>query len=158
MKNKRIVKGNSDNKKNAGMFSIIVFSGEFDKVHYALAMASASAAIDKPTTLFFTMEACQALVKSPNPGKYSWEKLSVSNNLRSNGAKMDDFLHEKSLATFEELLTACTVMGVTFMICEMGLKLLDIDPSKLRDDINFKEGGIVSFLNAATKNGTVLFV
>ena len=35
--------------------SIVVFSGDFDKIHYALVMASAAAAIDIPATLFFTM-------------------------------------------------------------------------------------------------------
>ncbi len=41
--------------------SIIVYSGQFDKVHYALVMASAAAAVGRPVTMFFTMDACIAL-------------------------------------------------------------------------------------------------
>ena len=37
--------------------AIIVFSGDYDRVHYALAMASAAAAVSRPATLFFTMGA-----------------------------------------------------------------------------------------------------
>ena len=41
--------------------AVILFSGAFDRVHYALIMAAAGAAIDRPVTLFFTMEACRVL-------------------------------------------------------------------------------------------------
>ena len=41
--------------------SIVVYSGKFDEVHYALVMASAAAAVGRPVTLFFTMDACIAL-------------------------------------------------------------------------------------------------
>ena len=43
--------------------SIVVYSGKFDEVHYALVMASAAAAVGRPVTLFFTMDACIALEK-----------------------------------------------------------------------------------------------
>ena len=33
--------------------SLVVFSGDFEKVHYAFAMASAALAINVPVTLFF---------------------------------------------------------------------------------------------------------
>ena len=41
--------------------SVIVFSGDYDRVHYALAMASAAAATNRAVTLFFTMAATRAL-------------------------------------------------------------------------------------------------
>ena len=40
--------------------SIVVYDGHFDKIHYALAMASSAAAIDTNVTLFFTMDARMA--------------------------------------------------------------------------------------------------
>ncbi len=45
--------------------SIVVFSGDFYMVHYALLMASAAAAIDIPPTLFFTMGASRSLLATP---------------------------------------------------------------------------------------------
>ncbi len=41
--------------------SLIVLSGEFARVHFALAMAAAAAAIDRPAILFFTNHALYAL-------------------------------------------------------------------------------------------------
>ena len=41
--------------------SLVVFSGTYEKVHYALVMASAALASGRDVTLFFTMDASRAL-------------------------------------------------------------------------------------------------
>ena len=58
--------------------SIVVYSGKFDEVHYALVMASAAAAVGRPVTMFFTMDACIAL-KKPNLGEApAWTRMPVN--------------------------------------------------------------------------------
>ena len=42
--------------------SVLVLSGQFERVHYALVMTSAAAAIGTPSTLFFTDQALRALI------------------------------------------------------------------------------------------------
>ena len=42
--------------------SLIIQSGEYDRVHYALVMASAALAVGKPVTLFFTMAATRCSI------------------------------------------------------------------------------------------------
>ncbi len=138
--------------------AIVVHSGDFDKVHYALVMASAAVATNKPTMLFFTMEACHALLKPNADGSHPWHKMPVGNGEAVNGGDLDQKFSERHVATFEELITSCAELGVTFMVCEMGLRALDITRDDLRNDINFKEGGVVSFLNAASKDGAVIFI
>lgn len=122
--------------------SLVVFSGDFDRVHYALAMAAAAAATNRPVTLFFTMGAARALV--------DWRTLP--------GAVADDDLRAKGLAGFDELLDACVALGATIMVCEMGLKALGIDPASLRTDLPVTPGGIVTFLADASKDGGMLFL
>lgn len=122
--------------------SLVVFSGDFDRVHYALVMAAAAIATNKPVTLFFTMGAARALV--------DWHALP--------GAEADDALRAKGLASFDDLLEACVALGVTFMVCEMGLKALGIDPSSLRPDLPVTAGGVVTFLADASKDGAMLFI
>ena len=46
--------------------SLVVYSGEAAKVHYAWMMAASSLAIGKGATLFFTMEAIRSL-RAPAP-------------------------------------------------------------------------------------------
>jgi peroxiredoxin family protein len=122
--------------------SLVVFSGDFERVHYALAMAAGAVASNRAVTLFFTMGAARALV--------DWRALP--------GAAADADLRAKGLAGFDELLDACVALGVTIMVCEMGLKALGIDAASLRGDLPITPGGIVTFLADASKDGGMLFI
>ena len=136
--------------------SIIVYSGDYGRVHYALAMASAAAAINRPVTLFFTMGAIRALTK---PVKGGWGALPVTDDTgHGTGAAQDAAMGEKGLATFEELLAACVAFKVTVMVCEMGLRAVDLTLGDLRTDVPYREGGIVSFLADASATGATLFI
>lgn len=120
--------------------SIIVHSGDFGRVHYALVLASAAAAVGKPVTLFFTMDATRALT----PGWADAEK--------------ERGLADKGIGTFEDLLSACVELGVTFMVCEAGRRAAGVEPGDLREDVPVAEGGAVTFLNDASSDGAMLFV
>ena len=132
--------------------SIVVFSGAFDKVHYALVLASAAAAVDRAVTLFFTMEACRALV----PG--GWQALPAGEDGARTGADMDAEFGEKSVGQFEELLAACAQLGVHFIVCEMGLRAVGLEKADLRTDIAIESAGVVTFLNDASPDGLSLFI
>ncbi len=136
--------------------SIIVYSGMFDKVHYALVMASAAAAVGRPVTLFFTMDACVVLEEAKD-GSAPWASLPVSQGSKS-AAELDADYGQRGIATFEELMEACVAMGVKFMVCEMGLRARGLEDEPLRNDIPLEEGGVVTFLNDASKDGAVIFV
>lgn len=120
--------------------SFIVQSGDFDRVHYALVMASAALATGKPVTLFFTMAGTRALTPDWADGKQ--EKAFAANGL----------------ATFEELLDACRDLDATFMVCEMGLRAEKLVMADLRGDIAVTEGSAVSFISDASRDGAMLYV
>ena len=137
--------------------SIVVFSGEFDKVHYALVMASAAAATDTDVTLFFTMEGARAMLGPDENGAPGWTKQPTTSTFAT-GADMDQAFQDRSVAEFEPLLRACTELGVRFMVCEMGLKALGLERTQLRGDVTFEIGGVVTFLNDASHDGAMLFI
>jgi len=137
--------------------SVIVYSGAYDRVHYALVLAAAAAAIGRPVTLFFTMGACRALARADAGGRAAWRKLPLSEG-KGSGGKRDDGYGKAGVATFEELLASCVQFGVTFMVCEMGLRAMGLEGKPLRDDVPIQEGGVVSFLNDASAAGAVLFI
>ena len=68
----------ADNNTFPDKLSIIVYAGHFDKVHYALVMAAAAAAIGRPVTLFFTMGACNALKAPGADGEPAWRQMPLS--------------------------------------------------------------------------------
>lgn len=119
----------------SGALGVVVLSGEYARVHYALMMASAAAAIDRPVTLFFTMDAVVAL-----GAEEGWRRLE--------GADRHGQLRRRNVAEVETLLEACTALDVTIMVCEAGLKALDMAPADLRDDLGIEVTGLVTFYRA----------
>ena len=96
--------------------SLIVFSGDYDRVHYALAMAGAAAATNRAVTLFFTMAATRALLRRQDDGAPGWSALAPAAD--GSAATARDQAHgERGIATLEELLSACVEMGVQFRVC-----------------------------------------
>lgn len=120
-----------------GGLSLIIRSGDYESVHYALALASAALAVNKPAVLFFTMKGLRALA-GPPPGLDDWGR--------------DALMRERGIGDFETLLQACVELGGRFIVCEMGLRALGIDRSTLRTDIPFTVAGIVTLLEE-TKPG-----
>jgi peroxiredoxin family protein len=121
----------------AGGVSVIVRAGDYESVHYALALASAALAINKPAVLFFTMGGIRALM-GPPPAIDDWRR--------------DGLNRERGVGDFETLLQACVELGARFIVCEMGLRSLGIDVASLRGDVPFTVAGIVTLLEE-TKPG-----
>jgi len=138
--------------------SVIVFSGEYEKVHYALATAAAAAAINIPVTLFFTMDAIRALGANDAQGQPGWHSLSVGRVGFPNANSVDETMRARGVVGFAELLDACVAMDVKLMVCEMGLRAVDVNADSLRADLTIESGGLVTFLNDAKESGSMLFI
>ena len=126
----------------APALSVIALSGEFERVHYALAMASAARAVGRDVTLFFTQGALWALARddSARPG---W-------------IAQDAQLKARGVGDFETLLTACVELGVRFIVCEMGLRAQALDAAMLRDDVPYETAGIVTVLEATPPGAQIV--
>ncbi len=114
-----------------GGLALIVRSGAYESVHYALALASAAVAVNKPAILFFTMGGIRALT-GPPPGLEDWGR--------------DTLNRERGVGDFETLLQACVELGARFIVCEMGLRSLGLTRTELRADVPFTVAGIVTLL------------
>jgi Uncharacterized conserved protein len=134
---------------HAGALSVVVFSGDFERVHYALVLASAAAALGGPATLFFTGEAIRALVA--NDG---WRMLPAAGG--ATGGEIDTGYVSRGVAGFAELLEACVAMGVRFIVCEMGLRVIGLTRTALRDDVPIEEAGVVTLLAASFHRAPML--
>ncbi len=137
--------------------SIVIYDHHFDKIHYALVIAAAAAAIGKPVTLFFTMGASQALLEKELNALPSWANMPLSDD-NGTGFERDQSYKEKGVAQFEELLQSCSALGVKFMVCEMGLQAKGIKNNPLRTDLSIEVSGVVTFLNYSSSNGITVFI
>lgn len=132
--------------------TLVVLAGAFERVHYALATAAAAAAADRPTTLFFTQGAVWGIAQ--NAG---WQRLAVADPSLggSDAAALDQAWRARGVAGFEELLTACQELGVTFLVCSMGLRVANVTRAELRPDLAIGETGLVDVLS---RPGTLCFI
>lgn len=124
-------------KTPEGGLSLIVRSGDYESVHYALALAAAALAVNKPAVLFFTMGGLRALT-GPPPSLDDWTR--------------DALYRARGVGDFETLLAACIELGARFIVCDMGLCVLGMDRAQLRTDVPFTVAGIVTLLEE-TKAG-----
>lgn len=138
--------------------SVIVFSGTYEKVHYALATAAAAAAIDMPVTLFFTMDATHALAAKGPDGQAGWRSLAVERAGFPDASSLNATMIQRGVAGFDDLLDACISLNIRFAVCEMGLAAVDLKRGALREDIDIEVGGLVTFLNDASATGATLFI
>lgn len=116
---------------NEGGVSVIVRAGDYERVHYGLALAAAALAVNKPAVLFFTMAGIRALI-GPPPMIDDWDRDALN--------------RERGVGDFETLLSACVELGARFIVCEMGLRSLGLDRERLRADVPFTVAGIVTLL------------
>ncbi|VBB68974.1 NADH dehydrogenase [invertebrate metagenome] len=129
--------------------SLVVFSGDFSRIDYALRLASAAAAVNIPATLFFTMKACQVLRQPGMNGPPNWADMQ--------GGGMTCGVAD-GIATFEEVLTAAVALGVRFIVCETGLRAVGLIPADLRSDIPIEVAGMVTFLADSSRDGSIVFI
>jgi uncharacterized protein len=134
----------------AERLSVLLLSGTFDRAHYALSIASSAAALERPATLFVTLAATRALLAEDGQGRPGWAALPLSADLADaevgDGGALDARNRARGVAGFEELLQACVALGVEIMVCEMGLRALDLDAQALREDVPIREGGLATLL------------
>lgn len=141
-----------------GRLSLIVAAEDYDRVHYALAMASAAAATGRPTTLFFTLGALKTLLADRADGIPGWAALAPAAGGRT-AIERDTSHSEAGIATIEELISACVELGTTIRVCEMALRAEGLSPADFRSDVTVSEGGLVSFLAEAERdNGQIVFI
>lgn len=142
----------------AERLALVVQSGQFDRVHYALAIASAAAALDRPVTLFVTLGAARAFMVEDERGRRpAWASLPLSPELVedaiSDGGALDARNRERGIAGFEELLAAAASLGVELMVCEMGLRAMGLQIDAMRPDLPLTPGGLATLL---AKGGQLL--
>jgi peroxiredoxin family protein len=151
--------------------SIIVFSGDLDKVLPAFIIATGAAAMGMQVSLFFTFWGLNALKKRRDlSGKGFLEKLfalmtpvgteglGVSKmNFFGIGAKLlRTLMKRKQVASLEELAQMAREMGVKIIACQMSMDVLGITKDELWDGIEV--GGVATFLADATKSKITLFI
>lgn len=150
--------------------TLIVFSGDFDKVMAAFVIANGAAAMGKKVTMFFTFWGLNALRKPVKIKKDGMEKLfgmmmpegasklGLSKmNMGGLGTKMmRRIMKNKNVTSLEELIFEARKAGVLFIACSMSMDVMGIREEELLDGVEI--GGVGAYLGEAGNANTNLFI
>jgi len=155
--------------------TIIVFSGEYDRLIAAFIIANGAAAMDDEVTMFFTFWGLSALrkpgVKTPASVKksglqkmfsgmlpHSAEKPGISKfNFGGIGrALMKKVMKDNNVMSVTELMDSAREQGVKFIACTMSMDVLGISKEELIDGIEY--AGVATYLAEADEGNVNLFI
>lgn len=151
--------------------SIIVFSGDMDKVMAAFIIATTAAAMGMETTMFFTFWGLKAIQKGTPTGKGLFGKmLSLMNrggierlgpsrlNFGGLGRWMfNKMMKDKGVTTLVELRQQAIDLGVKFLGCLMSMDVMEISREDLIDEVTDVVGA-ATFIAEAQQSQITLFI
>jgi len=154
--------------------TIILFSGDFDKVMAALIIANGAAAMGDDVTIFCTFWGLNILRKTekvPTEAKKSTlqsmfgrmmpkgtKKLGLSkmNFAGAGSPMMRKATKDAGGMSLEELFDSAREMGVEFVACTLSMDILGFTKEELIDDIEFE--GVAAYLGKADEANVNLFI
>ncbi|GJQ25133.1 MAG: pyridine nucleotide-disulfide oxidoreductase [Phycisphaerae bacterium] len=152
--------------------TIVVFSGDLDRVMAAFIIANGAASMGQSVTLFFTFWGLNVLRRSDPPATtkafmdrmFGWmmprgpDKLALSKmHMAGLGtAMMRRTMQRKHVAPLQELMRTARRQGVRFVACSMSMDVMGIGREELIDGVEI--GGVGAYLDAAATANVNLFI
>ena len=154
--------------------TIILFSGEFDKVMAALIIANGAAAMGDDVTIFCTFWGLNILRKTEKvvtkdkkttlqsmfgrmmPKGTKKLGLSKMNFAGAGSPMMRRATKDAGGMSLEELFDSAREQGVKFVACTLSMDILGFTKEELIDDVEFE--GVAAYLGHADEANVHLFI
>lgn len=151
--------------------AMVVFSGDLDKAIAALIIATGAAAMGMEVSMFFTFWGLGAVKQQRAfdgknalergfaamlPGNLGQLGLSQMNFFGAGARIMRKLMHDRQVASPEDLFEMARELGVRMVACDMSQQLLGIRDDELIDGI--EHGGVATYLGDAARAKVTLFI
>jgi peroxiredoxin family protein len=151
--------------------SLVVFSGEMDRMLAAFTIALGAAATGSPVTMFFTFWGLNLLRNKRITAKLLPQKmlqalqapggarrpLSKFNFLGAGRWMMKKLMLRFKMPDVEEMFAKAVALDVEIIACSTSMAVMGIGKEDLRKEVS-RIAGAASFLEAAEKSHTQLFI
>ena len=159
----------SDEKKKK--LSMIVFSGDMDKLFAAFTVATGAAASGMDVTMFFTFWGLRALKKKARTGRTLFGRLlglmyggDITRAAPSRYAfgglgrwMFKKMMKAKKVPSLSELRQMAIDLGVKMYGCQMSMEVMEIPREKMIDEVQACVG-VAFFIEQAQQSDVTLFV
>jgi peroxiredoxin family protein len=152
--------------------TIIVFSGDLDKVLAGFVLATGAAAAGLETSMFFTFWGLAALKKkgAASGPKTIMEKMfalmtpggseslgtSKLNYFGMGAVMLRKMMKDKQIASLEELMAIAREMHVKMIACTMSMDAMGVAKEELVDGLTY--GGVATYMADAVRSRVTLFI
>lgn len=162
---------NLDRRAPDDRVSMVVFSGDMDRVLAAFVIATGAASMGMEVSMFFTFWGLSALRKKRSYRGKRWNEkmmalmtpgstkgLPVSKlNFFGIGSKLlRKMMRDKNVASLEELISMSREFGVKVVACQMSMDVMGVSRNELAEGIEV--GGAATFLGDAARSRVSLFI
>jgi len=152
--------------------TMVVFSGDLDKVLAAFIIANGSASMGHPVTMFFTFWGLNVLRKSESvkvkknliERMFGWmmprgaKKLTLSqmHMMGAGTAMIKGIMKKKNIDALPEMIRMAQANGVRLQACQMSMDLMGIKKEELLDGVEIV--GVASFVASSDDSNATLFI
>ena len=134
--------------------SIVVHSGDMDKLYSALIIGNGALAMGMEALLFFTFWGLMRLKK----GGLEKGPLSKMNLLGLGKWMVKRRMKKVNVASLERLMADFRELGGKIIACDMTMEIMGIKPEDLRQDLITECGAVGTFIEEARQSKVTLFI
>lgn len=134
--------------------TIVVHSGDYDKLYSALIIANGALSMGMEASMFFTFWGLQRLKK----GQLDKGPLSKMNFGGLGKWMIKRRMQKKNVASLDRLLEDFVELGGKVMACDMTMDIMGVRPEDLRQDLIGDYCGVGSYIQESRESTITLFI
>ncbi len=170
----KVIPESKEEKKTKEKVTMVVFSGDLDKVLASFIIATGAASMGMDVTMFFTFWGLNAIKKNEAKNTAPGVMKKMLGVLNKGGSKrlplskfhmggmgtsmMKKLMKQHKMPNIDEMIDLAKQMNVKLLACTITLDILGISKDQLREDVIDGYVGAVSYLSEAKDGNVNLFI
>lgn len=134
--------------------TIVVHSGDMDRIYSALIIANGALSMGMEASLYFTFWGLQRLVK----GGLEKGALSKMNMMGLGKMMIKKRMKKANVSSLERLLKDFKDLGGKIIACDMTMEIMGIKKEDLREDLITECGAVGTYIQEARESSINLFI
>ena len=142
----------ANSKKNKA--TIIIHSGDMDKIYSALIVGNGALSMGMEVSLYFTFWGLQRLKK----GGLDKGPLSKMHMFGLGKMMIKKRMNKANVASLDKMITDFKELGGKILACDMTMEIMGVKPEDLRQDLIDDYCAVGTYIQEAMESSMTLFI